>query len=156
MEKRKEMQSNWIWSGLDLNVKLVVLVYSCKFNGSLERTNMKTQNSPQDHSYMHIRPVVLLPHRLGIDRACWERSSSWLLRWFLSACKHDTVLRVSAILKQIFALTFVRKIKVIRYQLTRIFCSWSTLWFVTLFPLISAISSPSCKEPGERKTPGEV
>lgn len=36
--------------------------------------------------------------------------------------------------------------------LTRIFWSWSTVWFATLFPLISAISSPSCKDPEEKKT----
>lgn len=33
---------------------------------------------------------------------------------------------------------------------TRIFCSWSTLWFATLCPLISAISSPSCSDPAQR------
>lgn len=37
-------------------------------------------------------------------------------------------------------------------RLTRIFWSWSTVWFATLFPLISAISSPSCKDPEEKKT----
>lgn len=38
-------------------------------------------------------------------------------------------------------------------QLTRIFWSWSTVWLATLFPLISAISSPSCKDP-EKDKPG--
>ena len=51
-------------------------------------------------------------------------------------------------------LTLVSKVR--GHQLTRIFCSWSTVWFVTLLPLISAISSPSCKDPGEMKKPGQM
>lgn len=76
---------HWMW------MKKLIIGFGENKHGRQKNTHNRSYRHHKTKAKCWVLPLVLLPHRLGIDSAGWEWSSLWLLHWILSVREDDTV-----------------------------------------------------------------